>query len=173
MSFQQPGRLADTGEVSAVLGRAGQRGDPDVQIGATARILYLATGTTTDGQFGAYLCEFSGPDPGAVPHFHQNLIESFYILDGTMQLHDGTGWADATRDDWMLVPRRGIHGFRHRGDELARMLLLFTPGTPREAFFQGLAELAAGRGLPDGEGLGAFMARHDNYLVGPPPGRND
>ena len=167
MSLYPPAKYQGPGAVSAVLRRACQ--DPDVTIGASARIYYLGTGSTTGEAFGAYLCEFRGPDPGAVPHIHTTLTESFLILDGAMQLFTGEAWVDATRGDWMFVPEGGIHGFRHQDGDLARMLLLFTPGAPREQFFEGLADLAAGRPLPAGETLRDFMRRHDNHLLGPPP----
>jgi hypothetical protein len=86
-----------------------------------------------------------------------------------MELFTGEDWVKATRDDWMFVPEGGIHGFRHQHDGPARMLMLFTPGAPREQFFEGLADLAARRPLPGGEALADFMSRHDTYSLGPPP----
>lgn len=166
MSYPPP-KYQGPGEISAVLHHAGQR--PDVQIGTSARIYYLGTGSMTGGAFGAYLCEFPEPDPGAGPHIHTTLTESFFILDGTMQLHTGDGWVDATPGDWMYVPEGGIHGFRHQDARPARMLLFYTPGAPREEFFERLADLTAGRPLPGGEALTAFMSRHDTYWLRPAP----
>jgi mannose-6-phosphate isomerase-like protein (cupin superfamily) len=160
-------RYEGPGEVSAVLRRADRH--PDVRIGTSARIYFLCTGSMTAEAFGAYLCEFPEPDPGAAPHIHTTLTESFFILDGTMQLYTGDAWVDVTRHDWMYVPEGGIHGFRHQDASPASMLLFYTPGPPREEFFEGLADLAAGRPLPGGEALAAFMIRHDSRLLGPPP----
>jgi hypothetical protein len=45
------------------------------------------------------------------------------------------------------------------------MLLLFTPGAPREAYFEGLAELAAsGRQLTQEE-MTEFYRQHDQFMV--------
>ncbi|MCP9971958.1 hypothetical protein [Actinomadura madurae] len=45
------------------------------------------------------------------------------------------------------------------------MLLLFTPGAPREAYFEELAEIAAtGRQLGDDEWTDLYL-RHDQYMV--------
>jgi hypothetical protein len=41
------------------------------------------------------------------------------------------------------------------------MLMLFTPGAPREAYFEGISELA---GMDD-EQRAEFFARHDSYFV--------
>jgi hypothetical protein len=44
------------------------------------------------------------------------------------------------------------------------MLLLFTPGGPREAYFEALAEIAGGRRFGEEEWT-EFCRRHDNYFL--------
>ena len=44
------------------------------------------------------------------------------------------------------------------------MLILFSPGAPREGYFQALAEIAAGRKVSDEE-FAEICMRHDNYLI--------
>ena len=46
------------------------------------------------------------------------------------------------------------------------MLILFVPGAPREAYFEAIAEMAAGRKFTDEEWAEICM-RHDNYLIDP------
>ena len=58
-----------------------------------------------------------------------------------------------------------MHGFRNDASEPASILILFAPGTPREAFFSELAKMAeSGRQLSETE-LAAFYQRHDQYMV--------
>jgi hypothetical protein len=45
------------------------------------------------------------------------------------------------------------------------MLILFVPGAPREAYFEGLVDLAEGRWNPTPEELQAFFVEHDNLHV--------
>ena len=45
------------------------------------------------------------------------------------------------------------------------MLILFTPGAPREAFFEELAEIAASGREPSEEEMTAFYWRHDQFMV--------
>jgi hypothetical protein len=45
------------------------------------------------------------------------------------------------------------------------MLILFTPGAPREAYFEGLARIAAAKQRPSEDELAAFYAEHDNIWV--------
>ena len=81
---------------------------------------------------------------GAIPsgpsaHFHTSISESFFVLSGTVRLYDGERWADGSPGDFLYVPPGGIHAFRNESGEPASMLLLFTPGAPREDYFETLA----------------------------------
>jgi mannose-6-phosphate isomerase-like protein (cupin superfamily) len=102
--------------------------------------------------------------PGASAHFHKTLSESFFILSGTVRLFNRERWIDATAGDFLYVPEGGVHAFHNESDELASMLLLFAPGAPREAYFEALTEIAAGRQLSDEEWL-ELCLRHDNYFI--------
>jgi quercetin dioxygenase-like cupin family protein len=171
MSYPEPRYLGDAGESSATM-RPGDA-PPDLRMGPLdargvptgTRVHYLGTGGSTNGAFGLYRWEM-GPRPsGPDPHFHRTMTESFYILSGTVRLHDGTGWRDTAPGDFLFVPEGGVHGFRNESGEPASMLLLFTPGAPREGYFEELAEIAAtGRELGDAEWT-EFYHRHDQYMV--------
>ena len=103
----------------------------------------------------------SGPDP----HFHRSITESFFVLTGSVRLHDGRGWRDAGPGDFMHVPPGGVHGFRNESGEPASLLILFAPGAPREAYFEGLVAMAEGRWNPSHEELQAFLEEHDNLYI--------
>src|SRR4029450_13299558 len=107
-----------------------------------------------------------GPAPtGPGPHFHRSITESFYVLSGTVRLYDGKQWADAIAGDYHFVPPGGIHAFRKEPGQPASMLLLFTPGAPREAYFEGLAEIPASGRQPSQEEMTEFYRRHDQFMV--------
>jgi mannose-6-phosphate isomerase-like protein (cupin superfamily) len=126
---------------------------------------YLATGATTDGRFGLYRWDM-GPEPaGAQPHFHRTISESFFVVSGTVQLFDGSTWLEGQPGDFLFVPEGGLHGFRNESGVPASLLILFVPGAPREAYFEGLVELAEGRWTPNHAELQAFMEKHDNIYV--------
>jgi mannose-6-phosphate isomerase-like protein (cupin superfamily) len=162
MSYPEPRYLGETGEVTATYRPHGH--DPELSNPTGTSVHYLATGASTDGEFGLYRWEM-GPDPsGPDPHFHKTISESFYILSGTMRLYDGRRWIDAKPGDFLFVPEGGIHGFRNESGEPASMLLLFSPGAPREDYFETLAD-AARRDALTGEGRVAFFLRHDTYWI--------
>ena len=150
------------GEPSAQLRPAGY---PPELVTPVGEVSYLATGGTTDGDFGLYRYVMSGPPAGPAAHFHRTISESFFVLSGTVRLYDGRTWTDAHAGDFLYVPAGGIHAFRNESGERAEMLLLFTPGAPREAYFEELAARAAsGQPFSDDEREDLYR-RHDQYMV--------
>ena len=90
------------------------------------------------------------------------ISEAFFVLSGTMKLYDGTEWVDGHQGDFLYVPPGGIHGFRNEADEAASILMLFAPGAPREACFEGLDALADDDRRAN---AGRWFIRHDNYWI--------
>jgi mannose-6-phosphate isomerase-like protein (cupin superfamily) len=162
MSYPDPRYLGDKGETTAVYRPAGEKAD--LEIGVVTKVHYLATGASTNGDFGLYRWEMGVQQSGAGAHFHRTISESFFILSGTVRVFNGERWIDATPGDFVHVPPGGIHGFRNESGEPASFLLLFTPGAPREAYFETLAEIAAGRQFTP-EDWKELYQRHDQYMV--------
>jgi mannose-6-phosphate isomerase-like protein (cupin superfamily) len=162
MSYPEPRYLGGGGETSATARPADAA--PDLVLSST-NVHYLATGSTTGGDFGLYRWEMTGPPSGPAPHFHRTISESFYVLEGTVRLYDGRAWTEATAGDFLFVPAGGIHAFRNESGAPASMLLLFTPGAPRERYFEGLAEIAASGRQLSPEEMTEFLREHDQYAV--------
>lgn len=158
MSYPPPLYHGDEGDRSATCRLAGQA--PEVKRPNGTDIHYLATGAATAGQFGLYRWEMSGPG-GPDPHFHRTISESFYILDGSMAIFDGDRWIDTEPGDWVHVPAGGIHAFNNTSGAPVKMLLHFSPGAPREEYFERVAEM---RGATEEERT-AFFMKHDTYWV--------
>jgi mannose-6-phosphate isomerase-like protein (cupin superfamily) len=163
MSYPDARYLGDEGEVSAMFRPADQ--EPELTIGSSIAIRYLAMGESTDGRYGLYRWEMGPHVSGARAHFHKTMSESFFILSGTVRMLDGERWIDATRGDFLYVPEGGVHGFHNESDEPASMLLLFAPGGPREEYFEAIAEIAAGRLKLSDEEWRDFLRRHDSHFV--------
>ncbi len=159
MTYPEPRYLGDTGELSATHRPADC--EPDLAYGPIASVHYLATGASTNGQFGLYRWEM-GPQPsGPEPHFHRSISESFYILSGAVRVFNGTEWIDCGPGDFVHVPEGGIHGFRNESGAPASMLLHFAPGAPREGYFEGLPKMF---GATDAEKAEFYLA-HDNVWI--------
>lgn len=146
-------------EISARLRRGTDA--PDYETPGKTEYHYLANQKATDGDYGLYRVELPPAAGGPGPHFHRAMSEAFFVLSGTMRFHDGTDWVDGHQNDFLYVPPGGIHGFRNDADEPASILLLFAPGAPREAYFEGFPLLAD---LTDEERQEWFV-KHDSFFV--------
>jgi mannose-6-phosphate isomerase-like protein (cupin superfamily) len=162
MSYPPERYFGEAGEVSAVHRPAAL--PPDLSTPATATA-FLATGASTGGDFGLYRWDMTGPPTGPGPHFHRALSESFFVLGGTVRIHNGDRWIDTGPGDFVHVPAGGIHGFRNESGAPASMLILFSPGAAREGYFEGLAALANGGERPGEQEMAEFYLRHDNHWL--------
>ncbi len=160
--YPEAAYTGEDGEVSARIRRHDEPRALEHSNGGGAH--YLATGASTGGHFGLYRWDM-GPEPsGPDPHFHRGITESFFVLSGTVRIHDGAGWKDTTAGDFAFVPEGGIHGFRNESGQDASMLLLFTPGAPREHYFETLADASTREAMTEDDWR-EFYLRHDTYWV--------
>ena len=153
----------ELGEVSATgVSQADMRALA-MKSGTVAR--FVATGTFTHGDFGLYRWEMPANTGGASGHFHRTFSESFYVLDGTPSFFDGETWTRGGPGFFLYVPRGGIHGFKNDSASPATFLILFSPGIPREGYFEALAEIGAtGRQMSKAD-WAELYARFDQTMV--------
>lgn len=169
LSYPPPRYSGDHGLVNASFRPADTEpdlvsgGDDGGETGAarTQRTHYLATGASTGGEFGLYRVDMPARGRGPNTHFHRTMSESFFVLSGTIRLFDGAAWIDARAGDFLYVPIGGLHAFHNASDAPASMLLLFSPGAPREGYFEGFARLAS---MSEAEKRD-FYLQHDNHWV--------
>lgn len=157
-TYPPPRYTGEGGEASATLRRAGQAPDHEAW---GIRYSYLADQRSTAGDFGLYRVDLGPAAGGPGPHFHRTMSESFFVLSGRIRLHDGREWVDGGPGDYLYVPPGGVHGFRNESAEPASMLMLFTPGAPREYYFEGLSRL----GEMTDEQRREFFDGNDNFFV--------
>ena len=130
------------------LGGPPKSGPPDLDSSGPLTFHYMANQQATGGDYGLYRVDIASNGGGAIPHFHRTISEAFFVLSGTLKLYDGSDWIDGHPNDFLYVPPGGIHAFRNEADEPTSFLILFAPGAPREAYFEGLR--ATGRPLRRG-----------------------
>ena len=151
-----------------------RRGDaaPDLPFAGGGSASYLATSSSTGGDYGLFRWDMGERAGGPDPHFHRAISEAFFVLSGVVLLYDGRGWIEAGPGDFLHVPPGGVHALRNL-DGRASMLLIFTPGAPRETYFEELASLnGATRAAMTPNGWTALYARHDQVEAdGSPPPR--
>ena len=96
-------------------------------------LTFKATAETTGGTLTAIECE-AAPGGGPPPHIHENEDESFYVLDGEFEILLGDELLRAGPGDYAFVPRGTVHRFANVGDDVGRILILFTPGGLEQFF---------------------------------------
>jgi quercetin dioxygenase-like cupin family protein len=159
-SYPPDAYTGDGGEVSAWIRPADAA--PEIEYTNGGSCEYLLTGPQSGGKLGIYKWSYGEAESGPSPHFHRSIAERFYVHEGEVRLYDGKGWRRAGAGDFLYVPEGGLHGFR--GGAHASMLLMFTPGAPREDYFETLAELGRGGTMTEEERV-EFMLRHDTFWV--------
>ncbi|HEV7871933.1 MAG: conserved rane protein of unknown function, putative Cupin 2 conserved barrel domain [Modestobacter sp.] len=129
---------------------------------SAGRTRFVATGSQTRGDFGLFEVTMAPGGRGPGPHLHRTFSESFHVLEGSLAVLAGEEWTTAHAGDLVYVARSSVHGFRAAGPDVgARFLVLFTPGIPREEYFEGLLELHAGGRTPSTGEVDEFALRHD------------
>ncbi|WP_327575642.1 cupin domain-containing protein [Streptomyces sp. NBC_00145] len=159
MSYPDPRYLNDNGEISAKYRPSAE--EPDTGFIGATNISYVATEETTGGEYGLYKVDMGPKTMGAKEHFHRAISESFYVLSGEVQFYNGERWIRGGEGDFLYVPAGGLHAFQNDSDEPLSMMMIFTPGAPREEYFEKAAEYAE----LDREEAKAFQVRHDTYFT--------
>lgn len=65
---------------------------------------------------------------GPGPHQHEDNVEVFYVLEGTMSILIGDKWIEADKGTFIRIPAKTIHDFANRTDKKTGVLNFFIPG---------------------------------------------
>jgi len=126
----------------------------------TATSLFKATREATAGFFSLAVVTIDPGTTGPPPHFHRKLLDSFYVLEGTLTVRVGDDELDAPPGTYACVPPGVVHTFANRSSEPVRFLNLNTPGG-WENYIRDLAAATPADGPPDPRVMGEVLARHD------------
>jgi quercetin dioxygenase-like cupin family protein len=87
---------------------------------------FLVTGAESGGAY--FAMEALVPPGGGPPrHIHTREDETFYLLQGNVEVLLGEQTVVAGPGDFVNVPRGIVHRFRNTGTDTARIILTFTP----------------------------------------------
>nr|WP_294950015.1 cupin domain-containing protein [uncultured Mucilaginibacter sp.] len=122
------------------------QGDTVSMMGGNYRI--LVSGKETGGAF-ATIDMLVPPGGGPGPHAHAQFEESFYIVDGEVEVKSEAGTYTATKGAFISIPKGGIvHGFKNKSDKMAQLLCTVVPAGLEEMFLEMGTPVAAGQFLP-------------------------
>jgi quercetin dioxygenase-like cupin family protein len=103
--------------------------------------------------------------PGPYRHYHPNMAQTFYVLEGELLLQIGDQVERAGPGTFAFCPAGSVHAFRAAGTEPARVLVTAMPPGPAEGYFRELAKLPREAGEAEWDALGK---KWGNIVVGPP-----
>jgi quercetin dioxygenase-like cupin family protein len=137
-----------------------------IRIGAL-EINFLLDGDDTDGT----LVQFEMIVPPNVkvpaPHFHVEVDETLYVLDGTLTQTIGTEIRELQPGDHCFIKRGVVHGFNNLHDKAARVLCTLSPASIGPAYFREIAAVLNAGGPPDMQKILAIMKSHGLEPVKP------
>jgi quercetin dioxygenase-like cupin family protein len=108
----------------------------------------LVSGKETGGAF-ATIDMLIPPGSGPGPHAHPQFQESFYVLDGEVEVKSEAGTYIAQKGAFVSIPKGGIvHCFKNKSDTLAHLLCMVVPSGLEEMFLEMGKPVDTGTFLP-------------------------
>lgn len=107
---------------------------------------------------------FVAPGFDTGTHYHTKIEETFYVLEGELNLRCGEQVVRAGPGSSMFVPPGVAHSFGNPGIAPARMLMIASP-PGHENYFNELAELVSKDGPADPDAIGNLRVKYDTIQV--------
>ena len=130
----------------------------------TAVSLFKATREATAGFFSLAEATIQPGTSGPPPHSHRELLDSFYVLEGTLTVRVDDREVEASPGSYACVPPGIVHTFSNRNADPVRFLNLNTPGG-WEDYIRDLAASTPADGPPDPRLMGEILARYDLEIL--------
>ena len=103
-------------------------------VGDTYRI--LVSGKQTGGAF-ATIDMLVPPGGGPGPHAHPDFEETFYVVDGDVEVRSEAGAYIAQKGSYVVIPKGGIvHCFKNKSDKMAHLLCTVIPAGLEDLFLE-------------------------------------
>ncbi|MDN3583611.1 cupin domain-containing protein [Mucilaginibacter flavus] len=94
------------------------------------------------------------------PHFHVEVDETLYILEGTLTQLIDTDTHELKPGDHCFIKRGTIHGFNNLHSETVRALCSLSPANIGPAYFREIAAVINAGGPPDMQKVLTIMKNH-------------
>lgn len=133
---------------------------------------FKAVSEDTHGAFATWETTVTPELPGPPPHIHHREDETFYVLEGEVELSADGRLIVATTGAFVNIPKGTLHTFRNAGTKPAKLLVSVVPGG-FEKFFDEVGEPVTDpnsppAGPPDVEKVMAVAPRY-GLEIPPPP----
>jgi quercetin dioxygenase-like cupin family protein len=121
---------------------------------------FILDGEDTDGHLVQF--ELIVPPNAKVPapHFHTEVDEALYVMEGTLTQSVGTETKELNVGDVCFIKRGVMHGFNNLHPTTARALCTLSPASIGPAYFREIGEVINAGGPPDVTKIIGIMKRH-------------
>ena len=124
----------------------------------------LADSSATGGALSSHRVDLAPGADGSVPHRHNTFTETFYVLDGVLDVLAGQEVLTARAGDLVVVPPGVVHAYAAHHGSGAAAPVVATPGVvERFEYFHHLVRRRAG--LEPAEVLLASQDRFDTHFT--------
>jgi len=127
--------------------------------GGPTRAVVKASSDATKGGFTMTDSTIAPGFPGPPPHWHREVTDSFYVLEGTLTVRLGDDLVEAEPGTYVCVPPGNVHTFSNRTDSPVRFLNISSPAG-WENYLRDL-EVLLKDGSPDPERWREVMSKYD------------
>jgi len=155
-SFDPP--LDGDRPVSDAVVRKGGQGET-IALGASS-VLFKAAGSDGEGTFSLTETTIAPGFPGPVPHVHDKLADSFYVLEGVLVVRLDTKEVEAAPGSFAFIPPGNVHTFSNPSAAPTRVLNLMAPGG-FEQYLKEAAQAMPAAGPPDPAVMADIASRYD------------
>ena len=127
--------------------------------GGPTRAVIKASSDATKGGFTMTDSTIAPQFPGPPPHWHREVTDTFYVLEGTLTVRLGDDLVEAEPGTYVCVPPGNVHTFSNRTDSPVRFLNISSPAG-WENYLRDL-EVLLNDGSPDPERWREVMSKYD------------
>lgn len=90
-------------------------------------IVFLkVTAEETNGKYSVWEIK-AAPQSGPPPHYHTNLDEGFYVLEGRFSFKYNENIVNAYAGSFVHVPRGAVHTYKNTGSDIGKLLVTGIP----------------------------------------------
>jgi quercetin dioxygenase-like cupin family protein len=94
----------------------------------------VVSGKQTNGEFSVIEMTVP-PGAGPAPHSHEDIDESFYVLEGEISFNSEKGGYLAQKDCFINIPKGGlVHSFKNNTNQTAKLLCTVMPAGLDDCF---------------------------------------
>jgi mannose-6-phosphate isomerase-like protein (cupin superfamily) len=126
-------------------------------------ITLLADGPDTNGALSIVATTLQTGALGALPHYHRHSSETFYVIDGSIDVLVNTNIIRVGQHSSLTVAPNTHHAFAATPGQRAELLIALTPAIERFSYFRLLHEVT--RGTRSRREILDSQDRYDTHFV--------